>query len=72
MHGYGVQFLVNNYAQIRFEMIYYALLKGAIAKEDFDTLSLIVSSCYHDRMGCDADDVLQLMEGMRGCYRDMG
>lgn len=63
---YGIQFILDNYDKLRFELICYALLKKAIrSKSEFYILERIISSRDHFEVDVDSDSVLKLIEKLK-------
>ena len=59
---YGVSFIIENYDDIRLELIYYALLKKSICNEDKTVLREYLQSHSHWLMGISTSEVLELIE----------
>ena len=63
---YGIQFIIDHYDKLRFELISYALLKNAISnKSEFYILEKIISSRDHFEIGLGSDSVLRLINKLR-------
>jgi len=58
---YGVSFIIENYDDIRLELIYYALLKKSICNKDAAVLRVHLLSHSHWSMGISTDEVLQFI-----------
>jgi len=67
--NYGIQFVLDNYDDIRLELIYYALLKDSICAEDLDVLLDVlnnhISSHEHWVNGVDSDSVVELINSLK-------
>jgi hypothetical protein len=63
--NYGIQFVLDNYDDIRLELICYALLKDSICAEDLGVLSNHISSHEHWVSGVDSDSVLELINTLK-------
>lgn len=63
--NYGIQFVLDNYDDIRLELIYYALLKDSICTEDLDVLNNHISSHEHWVNGVDSDSVVELINSLK-------
>ncbi len=63
--NYGIQFVLDNYDDIRLELIYYALVKDAICAEDLDVLNNHISSHEHWVSGVDSDSVVELINSLK-------
>ena len=62
LNSEGIHFLLNHFEQIRFELMYYALLKGAIDQTDYEALAERLQKAEYPYVNCQASHVLQLME----------
>jgi len=59
---YGIPFVLDNFERIRYELLYYAILRQAIRKDDYPALSeRLAAAGYEVILGVDADSLLQLM-----------
>jgi hypothetical protein len=66
LNEYGIQFIIDHYDKLRFELICYALLKNAISnKSEFYILEKIISSRDHFEIGLGSDSVLRLIDKLR-------
>lgn len=63
--NYGIQFVLDNYDDIRLELIYYALLKDSICAEDLDALNNHISSHEHRVNGVDSNAVVELINSLK-------
>lgn len=63
--NHGLQFVLDNYNDIRLELIYYALLKDSICAEDLDVLKNHISSHEHWVNGVDSDSVVELINSLK-------
>lgn len=63
--NYGIQFVLDNYDDIRLELIYYTLLKDTFCAEDLDVLKNHVLSHVHWVNGVDSDSVVQLINRLK-------
>lgn len=63
--NYGIQFVLDNYDDIRLELIYYALLKDSICAEDLNALNNHISSNEHWVNGVDSDSVVELINSLK-------
>lgn len=61
VNEYGVQFILENYEEIRLELIYYSILQKSISMMDLGVLKEYLLSHDHWADGIDADSVVRLV-----------
>ncbi len=62
---YGIQFVLDNYDDIRLELIYYSLLKESFCVVDLDALKSHLLSHEHWVNGVDSDSVVELINNLK-------
>ena len=63
--NYGVQFILDNYDDIRLELIYYSLLKESVSIVDLDILKNHLLSNDHWVNIVDSDSVVELINNLK-------
>ena len=61
VNEYGVQFILENYKEIRLELIYYSILQKSISMMELGVLKEYLLSHDHWADGIDADSVVRLI-----------
>jgi hypothetical protein len=63
--NHGIQFILDNYKDIRFEQIYYYLLKEPVCVEDLDVLKDHLQTGYPETYSIDPDSVVELIDELK-------
>ncbi|MBK8640475.1 MAG: hypothetical protein IPN92_20125 [Chromatiaceae bacterium] len=62
--NYGIQFILDNYDDIRLELIYYTLIKESFCVADLDEIKDHILSHEHWVNGVDSDSVVELINNL--------